>query len=98
VARALRCPPITLVRWRPGLNRTTAGISAQNASSLRVTDSTTAADGVGNLDAVEALLGVVVEGELRGLILLTLLARHPPRELVRLEWGQVVPLVEQLAY
>ena len=46
---------------------------------------------------LEALLGVV-EGELRGLILLTLLTKHPPRELVRLKWGQVVPLVEQLSF
>lgn len=46
---------------------------------------------------LDALLGVV-EGELRGLILLTLLTRHPPRELVRLKWQDVVPLVEQLSY
>jgi hypothetical protein len=45
---------------------------------------------------LDALLGVV-EGELRGLILLTLLTRHPPRELVRLKWKDVVPLVEQLS-
>lgn len=42
------------------------------------------------------MLGVV-EGELRGLILLTLLTRHPPRELVSLKWKDVVPLVEQLS-
>src|ERR1039458_6276122 len=42
-----------------------------------------------------ALLSVV-EGELRGLILLTLLTGHPPRQTVGLKWKDVVPLVEQL--
>ena len=45
----------------------------------------------------EALLGVV-EGELRGLLLLTLLTGHPPIQTVRLKWKDVVPLVEQLAF
>jgi hypothetical protein len=44
-----------------------------------------------------ALLSVV-EGELRGLILLTLLTGHPPRQTVRLTWKDVVPLVEQLSF
>ena len=46
---------------------------------------------------LDALL-TVIEGELRGLILLTLLTGHPPRQTVRLEWNDVVPLVEQLAF
>jgi hypothetical protein len=45
---------------------------------------------------LDALL-TVIEGELRGLILLTLLAGHPPSQTVRLKWKDVVPLVEQLA-
>ena len=44
-----------------------------------------------------ALLSVV-EGELRGLILLTLLTGHSPRQTVRLKWKDVVPLVEQLSF
>jgi hypothetical protein len=44
-----------------------------------------------------ALLSVV-EGELRGLILLTLLTGHPPRQTVGLKWKDVVPLVEQLSF
>jgi hypothetical protein len=46
---------------------------------------------------LDALLGVI-EGELRGLILLTLLTGHPPRQTVRLKWKDVVPLIEQLAF
>ena len=46
---------------------------------------------------LDALLGVI-EGELRGLILLTLLTGHPPRQTMRLKWKDVVPLVEQLSF
>ena len=46
---------------------------------------------------LDALLAVI-EGELRGLILLTLLTGHPPRQTVRLKWKDVVPLIEQLAF
>jgi hypothetical protein len=45
---------------------------------------------------LDALLDVV-EGELRGLILLTLLTGHSPRQTVRLKWNDVVPLIEQLS-
>src|ERR1039457_1867720 len=48
------------------------------------------------MEDLDALLSVV-EGELRGLILLTLLTGHPPRQTVRLKWKDVVPLVEQLS-
>ena len=49
------------------------------------------------VEDLEALLGVV-EGELRGLILLTLLTGHPPRQTVGLKWKDVVPFVEQLSF
>lgn len=46
---------------------------------------------------LDALLAVI-EGELRGLILLTLLTAHPPSQTVRLKLKDVVPLIEQLAF
>src|ERR1035438_3959789 len=46
-------------------------------------------------DQVDALVEVV-DGELRGLFLLILLARRPAREIVRLRRDSVVPLVKQL--
>jgi len=49
------------------------------------------------MEDLGALLSVV-ESELRGLILLTLLTGHPPRQTVGLKWKDVVPLVEQLSF